>query len=98
MDGAVPLLIGLVLLIGLLTFTVSVVLLWISFRRSFKSDKAFMISMANVLLTTIACGFAFFLADTVVGNEVLIFAGSLFIVSVLIVIRISKRTETKWLQ
>ena len=98
MDGAVPLLIGLVLLIGLFTFTVSVLLLWISFRRSFKSDKAFKISMANVLLTIVAFGFAFFLADTVAGNEVLIFAGSLFIVSVLIAIRISKRTETKWIQ
>ena len=57
MDGAVPLFIGLVLLIGIITFLTSVVLVWISYRRTFKTDKAFMISMLNVLLLAIGCGF-----------------------------------------
>ena len=98
MDGIVPILIGLVLLIGILTFIVSIVLVWISYRRTFKSDKAFMISMVNVVFAAIACVFGFFLINTVAGYDVLIFTGIMMLISMLIAIRISKRTETKWVE
>ncbi|MBV1911334.1 MAG: hypothetical protein KUG78_18725 [Kangiellaceae bacterium] len=98
MDGAVPLFIGLVLLIGIITFLTSVVLVWISYRRTFKTDKAFMISMLNVLLLAIGCGFGVVLIDSAADYDALIFAGILLFISILVTIRISKRSETKWLE
>jgi len=98
LDGVVPVFISLVLLIGIITFIVSIVLVWVSYRRTFKTDKAFMISMVNVVLAAIACAFGFFLINTAAGYDVLILAGIMMIISILVTIRISKRSETKWVE
>jgi hypothetical protein len=98
LHGIASLFLGLVILISLVTFLINAVLVWISFRRTFKTDKAFMISAVNVVLVSLACAFGFFLAETVVGYDLLALAGVMFVVSVLSAIRISKRSETKWLE
>jgi hypothetical protein len=93
MDGGVPVFIGLILLIVLAMFITSIILVWISYLRTFKSNKALQLSKLNVLLVTVACIFGLFLINTVGGFGILGLPVIMLIVSILVAVRISKRTE-----
>jgi len=93
MDGAVPALIGFVILIALAAFVASIILVRASYRRTFKANKAIIISKLNVLLATVACVFGLLLINTAGGFSILALAVIMLIVSISVVVKVSKRKE-----
>jgi hypothetical protein len=98
MDGAVPLMIGLIILFGALSFLSNIILFIVSFKRTFKTDLAFCISVTSSVVAFIGCALAYLIHGTVAGNEFLVFALVLFMVSVGITYRVFSKSEIKWVQ
>ena len=93
MAGDIPLFVGLILLIISAIFITNIVFLWISYRRTFQSNRALRLSRLNVLLVTIAAISSLFWAMTIAGLVIMGLPIIMLIVSILAMVRISNRTE-----
>ena len=96
MDGIVPIVFVVITLAGTFSFVAMLGLLIISYKRKFRTPKAFTISLINSFMLSLLAVIAFFLSKTAIGYIPLLVIVFGVLLSFFVLYRVAQRSDITW--